>query len=85
MRHVTGSVSFFDDGVKKLETALPEDSVSQNMIDGIKRYKAVLVVVDSIFRFVGGGDSEAPSAFLFNPAMAVVFKNSLAKRRKEIG
>jgi hypothetical protein len=47
-------------------------------------------VVDSIFRFVGGGDSEAPSDDLLRPAMAevedeAVEEKCLTMRRKKRG
>jgi hypothetical protein len=43
-----------------------------------------LVVDDSIFRFVGGGESEGPSDCLLRPAMVEVLEeNSLTRRRED--
>ena len=62
IRHVILSGSFFDTGVKKLDTAFSEDrrpSVSSQRRGSI----SLLVVVDSTLRFFkGGGDKDASRA-----------------------
>ena len=65
IRHVILSGSFFDTGVKKLDTAFSEDrrpSVSPQR----RGSTSLLVIVDSTLRFFkGGGDKDASLAFIF--------------------
>ena len=54
VRHISFSGSFCEAGLKKLATAL-SDIVSK---DAERHLSIILVVVDSILRFTGGGDME---------------------------
>ena len=62
IRHAIRSGSFFDSGVKKLETAFSE--VRRLSVRSLRKHRpTLLVVVDSTLRFFrGGGDKDA---FLF--------------------
>ena len=65
IRQVTLSGSFFDTGVKKLDTAFSGDR-RPSVISLIRRPSHLLVVVDSTLRFFkGGGDKDASLAFIF--------------------
>ena len=65
IRHVILSGSFFDVGVKKLDTAFSKDRISS--VNSRKMHSThLLVVVDSTLGlFNGGGDKDASLAFAF--------------------
>ena len=80
IRQVILCGSFFDAGVKKLDTAFSEDrspSVRSLKAESIH----LLVVVDSTLRFFkGGGDKDASLAFVSpSIAFAVIILNSSAE------
>jgi hypothetical protein len=61
MRQDILSGSFFERGVKKLATALPDSQISKVTESFESLACLVLVVVDACFRFDGGG--ETPRSF----------------------
>ncbi len=63
IRQLMISGSFLDVGVKKLATAFSIGKLSARQSNRMA-YDYVLVVVDSIFRFTGGGDRDPSRMFV---------------------